>query len=117
MAGTDTLEYEWRIEQGEREVLIFPVMSGNDPFPIVGWSADCVIKDRPGGNALYTFPPEYAAVSSDGLTVALTVPAPISAAWLFRAGWWRLKVANPDFELNDPDVQRIAQGSLTVVPD
>lgn len=115
---THTLYYPWRIEAGEREVLSFPVLNGTTPFPIPGYTADCKIKDRPGGTVLYTFPAGLAVVSVDGLTVTLTVPPPISLAWTFRYGWWRLKVTEPTpADPLNPNIQRIANGPLLVVPD
>jgi hypothetical protein len=112
----DTLTFAWRIEAGERETLDIPVLDdADDPAAIDGWTVDCVIKDRPGGTVLHTFAGDNAQILPGGV-VHLVIPAPVSALWAWRSGWWRLIVSNPSINEDDPPAYRIVQGPVVVDP-
>ena len=117
-ASVDTTYFAWRIEQGEKETLIIPVLdAANTAFAIPGWTVDAKIKTRPGGDILYTWPAEYAEVTGADLFVTLTIPAPVSEAWTFRNGWFRVKVSDPNSDLDNPTVERILLGPFVVDAD
>lgn len=111
-AGGDTREYTWRIEAGEREKLTVPLLDGGEPIDITGWSVKAVIKDRRGGALLYTFPAEH--VNINGSEVELTIPAPVSANWVWTVGWWHMEVTPPDPNPLDPPTQIVVAGSFLV---
>lgn len=111
----DTVEFAWRIEQGEREPLDVPVLDNGAPRDLTGWTIDAVIKDAPGGTVLYTFPPAQVVVN--GHIVTLIVPAPVSSAWTWTVGWWRMKITAPDPDPVDPETHRVAQGAFLVERD
>jgi hypothetical protein len=114
----DTLDQVWTIEAGEREVLTVPVLDDTGAaYAITGWVVDACSKDRPGGTVLYTWPSNLAQVSGDGLSVVVTTPAPVSATWLFRSAWYRVKVRDPSSPVDNPNVQRLLEGALIVSPD
>jgi hypothetical protein len=112
--ATEITDAVWRIEQGERETLAFPVLDDDDdPFPIGGWSVDAKIKTRPGGDTLHTFPAADITIASNQIT--LRIPAATSAAWTFTSGWFRVVIAD-----DDPDDQqkfRVLSGTFVVDPD
>lgn len=116
--SADTLTWTWRIEAGEREVLVIPVLDDdNAEFAITGWTVDAQIKTRAGGETLYTWPAEHAQITDGGTTVTLTIPGPVSATWMFRTAWYRVEVTDPGSDPDDPGVERILQGPLEVDPD
>lgn len=112
MTTPDTTYFVWRHEQGQggRPLRVPVVNDVGSPFSIDGWTVDCVIKTRPRGIVLHTFPADRAVIVDDGETVELTIPAPVSATWTWTTGWWRLKVTDPDSPVDNPHVERIAQG-------
>lgn len=112
MTSPDTTYWPWRHEQGEGgRPLKVPVQNAEgNPFSIEGWTMDCVIKTRPGGSVLHTFPENRMALIDDGETIELTIPAPVSATWTWTTGWWRLKVRDPESDPANPTVERIASG-------
>jgi hypothetical protein len=113
----DTTTYGWRIEAGERSEISFPVLdSAGDEVDVEGWTVDAKIRTRPGGTVLYTFPTDYVSIDSSG-TVTVTIPAPVSKAWAFTAGWYRVVITDPDSSLDDPDSQRVVQGVVVIDPD
>lgn len=115
-ALSDTLEFAWRIEQGEREVIRIPVLDDeNADYPIEGWTVDATIKDRPGGTVIYTWPVEQITVT--GNIIELVLPAAASLAWTWTVGWWRVKITDPTSDANDRTVYRVIQGPLVVEPD
>lgn len=115
---TNTLVSPWTIEAGERQPLTIPVLdAAGAPYSIAGWVVDAAIKDRPGGTVLYQWPTNLAVVSGDGLSVVITTPVPVSTLWRFTNAWYRIKVSDPASPVDDPNVQRILEGSLTVSPD
>jgi hypothetical protein len=114
-ASVDTTYFAWRIEQGEKETLIIPVLDdSNSLFPIPGWTVDAQVKTRAGGDTLYEWPPEYAQVTNGDAFVTLTIPAPVSDAWTFRTGWFRVVVTDPDSDPDNPNSERILQGPFVV---
>lgn len=116
--SADTTTWPWRVEAGEREVLVIPVLDdANAEYSIAGWTVDAQIKTQPGGIPLYTWPAEHAQITDDGTTVTLTIPAAVSTAWMFREGWYRVEVTDPDSDPADPNTQRILQGPFEVDPD
>lgn len=114
-SAVDTVNYGWRIEQGEREALDVPVLDNGVPRVVTGWTIDAVIKDRPGGTVLYTFP--ASGISVAGHVVTLTVPGPVSAAWTWTVGWWRLKVTAPNPDSANPETYRVTKGPFLVDRD
>lgn len=114
----DTLDWTWRIEQGEREEISIPVLDDNDdPFPVIGWTIDAKIKDRPGGIVLYTWPLELTQIHAGGSSVKLVVPADVSETWRFTTGWYRVKIIDPESDPDDLVTHRILQGPLIISPD
>lgn len=114
----DTTAFAWRIEQGEREELVIPVLDDADSlFFITGWTVDAKVKTRPGGSVLYTWPAELAQITNGGAFITLTIPGPVSALWTWAAGWYRVKVQDPLSEPDDPTVQRILAGPFVVDAD
>ncbi len=114
----DTTTWSWRVEAGEREVLVIPVLDdANTEFSIAGWTVDAQIKTQPGGIPLYTWPAEHAEITDEGTTVTLTIPGPVSATWMFREGWYRVEVTDPNSDTDDPNTQRILQGDFVLDPD
>jgi hypothetical protein len=112
--ATDTTTYPWRIEQGEREQLNFPVLDDDSNLAsIADWTVDAQIKDRPGGTVLYVFPPELAVVNGTD-HVTLTVPGSVSAAWLWRTGWFRVVIAAPDTGSGEPAAHRVLEGTVVI---
>lgn len=111
--GTDVREYTWRITQGTSERLLIPILDeAGAPFPVDGWTVDAKIKDEPGGVVLYTWPTSGIAI--DGAEVLLTIPAPVSAAWTWYAGWYRVKLTDPNSPPDNPAVSRVLQGSIFI---
>lgn len=117
MASSDTLEFTWRVEQGEREQLVIPVLDDTAAANITGWTVDAQIKNRAGGDTLYTWPAGLAYVSASGTSVTITIPAAVSAAWVWRIGWWRVVITDPASDPDDPTVHRIIEGPLVIDPD
>lgn len=116
-ASPDTTTWTWRVEAGEREVLVIPVLDDDDaPFSIPGWTVDAQIKTRSGGQTLYTWPAEYAEITDGDQFVTLTIPGPVSATWMFRTGWYRVEVTDPNSDPDNPNVQRILQGPFELDP-
>lgn len=111
----DTLDYLWRIEQGESEVLTIPVTDDGEPLTVTGWPVDAKITTNPGGPTLYAFPAELA--TSVGTDVLLRVPAAVSSVWTFSVGWFRVRITNPDSDPEEPKVHRILQGPVLVDRD
>lgn len=117
-APADTRTYAWRIRQGRRERLLIPVVdAAGANFSITGWTIDAKIKTRPGGTVLHTVPPGDLELSGDGFTLTLIIPAPVSEAWTWRTGWYRVKVTDPASDPADPTVERPIEGPVTVDPD
>lgn len=114
-SAVDTVNYGWRIEQGEREALDVPVLDNGVPRVVTGWTIDAVIKDAPGGTVLYTFPPAQVVINEH--IIQLIVPATVSAAWTWTVGWWRVKITAPDTDPADPETYRVAQGAFLVDRD
>lgn len=118
MAIAETKTYPWRIEQGEYSSLTFPVVDSNgDLFPIDGWTIDAKIRERPGGSVLYTWTSDLAVLDSDDNTVKLAIPGPVSSAWTFTTGWYRVKITNTGAAPADATAFRILEGVLVVDPD
>lgn len=114
-SSIDTTYFCWRVEQGEKETLIIPVLDAeNSPFSISGWVVDAQIKTRSGGETLYTWPAEYAQVTDGDTAVTLTIPGPVSEAWTFRTGWYRVVVTDPGSDPDNPTSERILQGPFVV---
>lgn len=114
-SSVDTTYFVWRIEQGEKETLIIPVYdASNSLFFIPGWTIDAQIKTRAGGETLYTWPAEYAQVTNGDAFVTLTIPGPVSAAWTFRTGYFRVVVSDPDSDVDNPTAERILQGPFVM---
>lgn len=112
----DTREFDWTIEQGERERITIPVLDADDnPYAVDGWSVDACIKTRPGGALLYRWPANLINVA--GPQIELVVPGPVSARWTWTEGWWRVVITAPNGPQDDPDTYRIIQGRLCVLPD
>lgn len=113
----DTLEYAWRIEAGERERLSIPVLDEDGSAAnLTGFTIDAKIKTAKGsGVVLYAFPPEHITVSAG--TVTLLIPGPVSAAWYWTVGWWRMVITAPNPNPLDPDSNRVIQGPFVVDPD
>ena len=115
-ALSDTTDFAWRVEQGERETIHIPILdSDNAEYLIDGWEVDATIKDRPGGTVLYTWPGEQITVN--GNIIELVVPAAVSLTWTWTVGWWRVKITDPTSDENDPTVYRVIQGPFVVEPD
>ncbi len=112
-----TTDAEWRVKADQREQRSFTVDDkAGAPVDVTGWDIDAKIRTRPGGLILHTFTAEYAEIDGDG-QVVLTIPAPVSAAWAWTEGWYRVKVTDPDSDEDDPDRSRTLQGPLVVDPD
>jgi hypothetical protein len=110
-----TTDQPWRISANQRERRSFDVFDGPTEVDITGWTIDAKIRTRPGGDILHTFPAERAVIESG--RVVCTIPAPISAAWAWTSGWYRIVVTNPASPADDPDRSRVLQGPLVVDPD
>lgn len=116
--ASDTTEAPWRIEQGERETVTFQVQnSTGGPFPADGWTITATIKTRPGGALLYTFPSSNVIFDPDQNTVQLVIPGPVSAAWTWTTGHYKVKITNPNTNPADPATYWILRGLLIVDPD
>lgn len=117
--STDVTEYPWRVKAGQRNAMTFTILDDADdnPFPIPDWVVDAKIRAYPGGEVLYTWPDEFAQIVSAGLRVRLTIPKPVSLAWRFTNGWYRLVATDPDSDPADPSSSRVIQGPLIVDPD
>jgi hypothetical protein len=107
-AALNVREYTWRVKQSARERLTIPIFEGDGTTAatVTGYGVDAVIKEHPGGAVLYTWPAEDAVLS--GSSVVLTIPAAVSAAWTWRAGWYRVKLSPP----SDPAISRVLQGTI-----
>jgi hypothetical protein len=117
-SSVDTTYFVWRIEQGEKETLIIPVVdAANSLYFIPGWTIDAKIKTRAGGETLYEWPDEYAQITNGDAFVTLTIPAPVSDAWTFRNGWFRVVVSDPSSDPDNPTSERILQGPFVVDAD
>lgn len=114
-SAVDTAEYAWRVEQGEREQLEIPVLDNGVPRDLTGWTIDAVIKTEPGGTVLYTFP--AAQIVVDEHLIRLIVPGPVSAAWTWSVGWWRVLITAPDPDPVDPETYRVVKGPFLVERD
>jgi hypothetical protein len=116
VTSADTLNWTWRIEAGERETLDVPIFLGDGTTPkdVSGYTVDAVIKTEAGGSLLYAFPTEH--ISIDESVVTLLIPAPISAAWVWSVGWWRLVITAPSPDPLDPESDRVVQGAFIVDP-
>jgi hypothetical protein len=114
-AQTDTIEYVWTVEQGERERISFPVTRNGSPQDLTGWTIDAKIKTEPGGAVLHVFPQNM--INVDGDTIELTVPAPVSTAWTWTVGWWRVVITAPDPDPADPESYRVIKGAFLVERD
>lgn len=114
---TDTLTYTWRVEQGERERLQIPILDGDGaPLTITGWTVDAKVKTGPSGAVLYTWP--TAGVTIAGSLLTLEVPGPVSAAWTWSVGWWRVVITEPTpIDPDNPNAQRVIQGAFIVDRD
>lgn len=110
-----TTEKPWRIKAGQREQRTFTVADGGQSVDVTGWTVDAYIRSRPGSDMLHTFAAEH--VSVDGSQVTLTIPAPVSAAWHWTIGWYRIKVTAPDSPADDPHRSRVLEGPIVVDPD
>lgn len=115
-ATADALYWPWPVTAGTRNPLDIPILSGVTPFPIPGWTVDARITTRPGGDVIYTFPPELALLSDDGLTVHLIATAAASALWTFRRAWWSCDVTDPNSDPADPSVDQLIHGPLILTP-
>lgn len=112
-----TTDYAWRVTADQREQRSFDVFEGSAEVDITGWDVDAKIRTRPGGLVLHTFPAERAVIEDDG-RVTCTIPAPVSAAWAWTTGWYRIKVTDPASpDPDDPARSRVLQGPLVVDPD
>lgn len=117
-SSVDTTYFSWRCEQGEKETLIIPVLDADNALYFIdGWTIDAKIKNRAGGDTLYTWPAEHAEITNGGAFVTLTIPAPVSAEWTFRTGWFRVVVTDPNSDPDDPTSERILQGPFIVDAD
>jgi hypothetical protein len=112
----DTRYFVWAPERGERERLTVPIYEadGLAERDVTGYTVLAEILTAPGGTVLYTFPVEQITIT--GASVELLVPAPVSTAWTFTAGWWRLAVTPPDADPLDPDTQFVVHGPFFVRP-
>jgi hypothetical protein len=108
----DALTWTWTVEAGERAILHVPVLDDQgQPVSVTGWVVDAAVKTEPGGDVLYAFGDDEAAVP-DGTRVTLTIPEQVTAGFVFRRAWWRVKVVDP---VNGPI--RLVQGQFVVSPD
>jgi len=104
---TDT----WRVRQAAQERLVVPILKADgSPQDITGFAVDAKIKTEPGGTVLYTWP--LADLDIDGDELTLSIPAPVSAAWTWHAGWYRVKLTDPASPAEDPSVSRVLQGAI-----
>jgi hypothetical protein len=111
--STTTRSYAWRISQGAREQLNIPILDGDlTPVTLTGYTVDAVIKDQPGGEVLYTWPAEDVEIA--GTAVLLSIPAPVSAEWIWHVGWYRVKLQAPVVDPDDPPVSRVLQGVIVL---
>lgn len=112
-----TTEYVWRLPAGARDEITFPILESDESSAsVLGWDVDAKVRQYPGGPVLYTFPVELAHVVSGGTRVRLTLPAPITAAFRFSCGWWRVVVSDPASDVADPSASRVIQGLLVLDP-
>lgn len=112
----DTTTAAWRITANAKEQRSFDVLNSvDDEVDITGWTVDARIRTRPGGAVLHTFPADMIQIDSD--QVILTVPAPVSGAWAWTTGWYRVVVSDPDSPAENPDKSRTLQGPVVVDPD
>lgn len=110
--SSETREYIWRVKQGAKERLIIPVLDDGAPKDVTGFTVDAKVKTRPGGTVLYTWPSDL--IEIDGDEVALLIPAPVSAAWTWYAGWYRVKITDPASPPDDPEISRVLQGAIFI---
>lgn len=111
--STTTRAYAWRISQGAREQLNIPILDGDGaPVTLTDYTVDAMIKDRPGGEVLYTWPAEDVEIA--GTAVSLSVPAPVSAEWTWSVGWYRVLLTAPDADPDDPMTARVLQGVIVI---
>jgi hypothetical protein len=112
----DTTFSVWRVEANEKHYRTIPVVDSNgNPNVVTGWTVDAKVRTRAGGEILYVFPEEHWEIQSD--LVILKIPAPVSAAWDWSLGWYRVVITDPNSDAEDPDTQRIAEGPFIVNPD
>lgn len=112
-----TTDQAWRVTANQREQRSFDVFEGSTEVDITGWTIDARIRTRPGGAVLHTFPADHTVIDGDGRVVC-TIPAPVSAAWAWTSGWYRIVVTDPDSpDPDDPARSRVLQGPLVVDPD
>lgn len=113
----DTTTKLWPITAGAKEQRAFDVLNPSDVgVDITGWTVDAKIRSRPAGLVVHTFPTDMITVNSSG-HVVLTVPAPISKAWTWANGWYRIVVTPPSSPVENPDSSRVLQGPVVVSPD
>lgn len=111
-----TTDLAWRVRANQRERRTFDVRSGpEDDIDVTGWTVDAKVRSRPGGTVLHTI--DIADITITGSQVAVVIPAPISAAWAFTTGWYRIRVVDPASDVDDPEASRVLQGPFVVDPD
>lgn len=113
----DVVTSTWPIVAGAKSQRAFDVLNSVDVgVDITGWTVDARIRSRPAGLVLHTFPTDMITVNSSG-HVVLVVPAPISKAWTWAIGWYRIVVTPPASPVDNPDASRVLQGPVVVYPD
>ena len=112
---SDVREYSWRVTQGTRERLIIPVFRDGVAYDVTGWTVDAVIRAQAGGTLYYRWPTDLVDVT--GSEVTLTIPAPVSSAWDWTRGWYRVTLSDPSTPTEDPDAWRVLQGEITIDPE
>lgn len=111
-------ESVWKIKANQRDRRRFTVLDDAAPpapVDVTNWTIDAVLKSRPGGNTVHTFPIGDVSIVSGPLgQVEVRIPAAVSAAFAFGHAWYRVRVIPPSAAT---DAQRVLEGPLIVSPD
>jgi hypothetical protein len=108
------LRFDLKINQGETYRLSIPLLnSTNGPANVTGLTARGQIRETYHSTTkLYEWLPSLGNLETSTGSVALTVPATVSAAWTWQYGRWDLEVVD---QANT--VTRLVEGYVFVIPE